>query len=96
MLNRNLPLTIEQPRIVSSESHYDEDSGEYDDDTEVMYLTEADPVCYCDETCIRYGDCCSDYTYVCPRKDLSPLSCIAQKIAIYQRKVYKKKQFHFT
>uniref|UniRef100_A0A914BZJ1 SMB domain-containing protein n=1 Tax=Acrobeloides nanus TaxID=290746 RepID=A0A914BZJ1_9BILA len=70
VLNRNLPLVVEKPR---SDSHQDsryEDSEEYDDDSEVMYLTEADPLCYCDELCIRYGDCCSDYTYVCP-----PLDC---------------------
>lgn len=24
--------------------------------------------CYCDEACIALGDCCSDYTYSCPRK----------------------------
>ena len=68
VLNRNLPLVVEKPR---SDSHQDsryESSEEYDDDdSEVMYLTEADPLCYCDELCIRYGDCCSDYTYVCPR-----------------------------
>uniref|UniRef100_A0A0N4ZWR6 SMB domain-containing protein n=1 Tax=Parastrongyloides trichosuri TaxID=131310 RepID=A0A0N4ZWR6_PARTI len=25
--------------------------------------------CYCDEACIRFGDCCSDYTFVCPPVD---------------------------
>ncbi|VDK19357.1 unnamed protein product, partial [Anisakis simplex] len=26
-------------------------------------------ICYCDEVCIAFGDCCSDYTFVCPPSD---------------------------
>ncbi|VDO20610.1 unnamed protein product [Haemonchus placei] len=34
-----------------------------------MYLEAPPTDCYCDESCLALGDCCSDYTYVCPRRD---------------------------
>ncbi|VDO95695.1 unnamed protein product [Heligmosomoides polygyrus] len=34
-----------------------------------MYLEAPPTNCYCDETCVALGDCCSDYTYVCPPQD---------------------------
>ncbi|KAF8358207.1 hypothetical protein PRIPAC_93202 [Pristionchus pacificus] len=54
----HLPLTVLETNQV-----------EYDSGMKIMYL-EAPPMsCFCDETCIELGDCCSDYTYVCPRRD---------------------------
>lgn len=32
----------------------------------VLYLAETRPECFCDELCVLYGDCCSDYRTVCP------------------------------
>uniref|UniRef100_A0A183EQY7 SMB domain-containing protein n=1 Tax=Gongylonema pulchrum TaxID=637853 RepID=A0A183EQY7_9BILA len=28
-----------------------------------------DSICFCDEKCIAFGDCCTDYTFVCPPSD---------------------------
>uniref|UniRef100_A0A914VYA5 SMB domain-containing protein n=1 Tax=Plectus sambesii TaxID=2011161 RepID=A0A914VYA5_9BILA len=30
------------------------------------YLAAGETACYCDAECVRLGDCCSDYTFVCP------------------------------
>ena len=53
-----IPLTSSEEEDYNHESEYES----------VMFLSEADPDCFCDELCVQYGDCCSDYTYVCPRK----------------------------
>lgn len=33
------------------------------------YLESGVTDCYCDESCISLGDCCSDYTFTCPPRD---------------------------
>ena len=53
LLNQHIRIIADE-RVPSSE-HY-------------AYLAAGDVQCYCDETCIELGDCCSDYTFVCPRK----------------------------
>ncbi|KAK6022623.1 hypothetical protein OSTOST_11666, partial [Ostertagia ostertagi] len=59
ILSQHLPL-----KVTTTPSTPDEDEG-----PQFMYL-EAPPIdCYCDESCTALGDCCSDYTYVCPRRD---------------------------
>lgn len=60
MLSRHIPLTI------ADDLEY-ADSGNSSD--KMMYLEGSrDNLCYCDERCITFGDCCSDYMFVCPRK----------------------------
>ncbi|TKR77959.1 hypothetical protein L596_018844 [Steinernema carpocapsae] len=66
LLNKHLPLTIGKTHQVALKEERDR----------LQYLSEPDPDCYCDEQCIMFGDCCSDYTYVCPPSDcrVSPWS----------------------
>lgn len=60
ILSQHLPLTVSTTPIVP----------EYDDEAPQFMYLEAPPTnCYCDETCVALGDCCSDYTYVCPPQD---------------------------
>ncbi|CAJ0941386.1 unnamed protein product, partial [Mesorhabditis belari] len=40
-----------------------------DEPQQLMYLEAPEIECYCDEECVKLGDCCSDYTYVCPPQD---------------------------
>ncbi|VDN60619.1 unnamed protein product [Dracunculus medinensis] len=61
LLSRHIPLTI------ADDLEY-ADSGNSSD--KMMYLEGShDNLCYCDERCITFGDCCSDYTFVCPPSD---------------------------
>ncbi|WKX98859.1 hypothetical protein Q1695_014049 [Nippostrongylus brasiliensis] len=59
VLNKHLPLTMSTTPLVP----------EYDEGPQFMYLEAPPTDCYCDESCLVLGDCCSDYTYFCPRKD---------------------------
>jgi len=29
-------------------------------------VAEAPKECFCDQMCVKYGDCCGDYAYRCP------------------------------
>uniref|UniRef100_A0A0N5B9R1 SMB domain-containing protein n=1 Tax=Strongyloides papillosus TaxID=174720 RepID=A0A0N5B9R1_STREA len=33
------------------------------------YKSQGNVECYCDGACLKFGDCCSDYTFVCPPVD---------------------------
>uniref|UniRef100_A0A7E5A2E4 SMB domain-containing protein n=1 Tax=Panagrellus redivivus TaxID=6233 RepID=A0A7E5A2E4_PANRE len=70
-MNRFLPVTIGEVPDYSQPLHErpKTPASEYPNYEGIMYLTEADPDCFCDETCVQYGDCCSDYTYVCAPTD---------------------------
>ncbi|XGW16352.1 hypothetical protein V3C99_001650 [Haemonchus contortus] len=59
ILSQHLPLTVS---TTSSPDHEHEGP-------QFMYLEAPPTDCYCDESCLALGDCCSDYTYVCPRRD---------------------------
>lgn len=58
LLNQHLPISVG-------------DITDYDDESNVskyIYLESShENRCYCDEICTTFGDCCSDYTFVCPR-----------------------------
>ncbi|KAK6036228.1 thrombospondin type 1 domain protein, partial [Cooperia oncophora] len=60
VLDQHLPLKV--TTTPSSPDHED-------DGPQFMYLEAPPTDCYCDESCTVLGDCCSDYTYVCPRRD---------------------------
>uniref|UniRef100_A0AC35G243 SMB domain-containing protein n=1 Tax=Panagrolaimus sp. PS1159 TaxID=55785 RepID=A0AC35G243_9BILA len=72
-LNRYLPVKVGHVVEISPDSFEDEyqhlHEDEYPSFESVRFLVEADPDCFCDELCVQYGDCCSDYTYVCPPTD---------------------------
>ncbi|KHN72252.1 Somatomedin-B and thrombospondin type-1 domain-containing protein [Toxocara canis] len=60
LLNQHIPITI------GEFADYDE-AGSV---SKIMYLeSDQEHLCYCDEMCISFGDCCSDYTFVCPPSD---------------------------
>ncbi|KAK5980805.1 RPE-spondin [Trichostrongylus colubriformis] len=59
VLSQFLPL-----KVTTTPSSPEEDEG-----PQFMYLRAPPTDCYCDESCVALGDCCSDYTYVCPRRD---------------------------
>lgn len=60
LLNQHLPISVG-------------DITDYDDESNVskyIYLESShENRCYCDEICTTFGDCCSDYTFVCPPSD---------------------------
>uniref|UniRef100_A0AC34FTD2 SMB domain-containing protein n=1 Tax=Panagrolaimus sp. ES5 TaxID=591445 RepID=A0AC34FTD2_9BILA len=60
---------VEMSDISSEEDYQHIQDDEYPSFDSVRFLVEADPDCFCDELCVQYGDCCSDYTYVCPPTD---------------------------
>ncbi|EFO26469.2 thrombospondin type 1 domain-containing protein [Loa loa] len=61
LLNRHIPLTVKDSRGI----------GWSNDVTKlaVMGNTAYDNSCYCDEKCVTFDDCCSDYSFVCPPSD---------------------------
>ncbi|KAK0417104.1 hypothetical protein QR680_012835 [Steinernema hermaphroditum] len=59
LLNKHLPLTISKTHKAAMEEL----------DNPLRYLSEPLNDCFCDEDCVLFGDCCSDYTYVCPPSD---------------------------
>ncbi|CAD6190384.1 unnamed protein product [Caenorhabditis auriculariae] len=64
ILSQHLPLRISTTPDTSMMSEEDESER-----PTLYYLEAAKAECYCDEACIALGDCCSDYTYVCPPRD---------------------------
>lgn len=63
LLNKYLPLRI--GKVKRRPSGFREKGGPF----QIRYFAESAAECYCDEQCLLYGDCCSDYTYVCPRPE---------------------------
>lgn len=64
-LNRYLPVKIGEVEDLSAPLREAVAPTEYPTFDGLVFLTESDPDCFCDEYCVQYGDCCSDYTYVC-------------------------------
>ncbi|KAJ1375050.1 hypothetical protein KIN20_038276 [Parelaphostrongylus tenuis] len=62
VLDRYLPLMVSTTPALD---FYDED----DEGPQFMYLEKPPTSCYCDESCTALGDCCSDYTVVCPPQE---------------------------
>ncbi|MFH4974044.1 hypothetical protein AB6A40_000753 [Gnathostoma spinigerum] len=61
LLNRYLPLRISRAR---------RDRFDVQPKSEAHILSGVNyGKCYCDEICIKFGDCCADYPYVCPPSD---------------------------
>ncbi|CAI4230601.1 unnamed protein product [Auanema sp. JU1783] len=60
VIARHLPLTVSTTTNEEAKSK---------ETYSIQYLEAAPIDCYCDEACIGLGDCCSDYTFVCPPKD---------------------------
>ncbi|KAK6740704.1 hypothetical protein RB195_008887 [Necator americanus] len=89
ILSQHIPLTVS---TTPTSDYYD------DEDQQLMYLEAPPTDCYCDETCVVLGDCCSDYTFVCPRRDCAVSSwgpwenCVADDgvcgIGVQQRTRY--------
>lgn len=66
LLNQHLPVIITAERGNFEYSDKDE-RGYHIDLSNIRYLESAHhDICYCDEACINYGDCCNDYALVCP------------------------------
>ncbi|VIO91393.1 Uncharacterized protein BM_BM5396 [Brugia malayi] len=61
LLNRHIPLTVKDLRSI----------GWPNDVTKLTFLgnTAYDNLCYCDEKCVTFDDCCSDYSFACPSSD---------------------------
>lgn len=59
LLNRHLPLTVKNSRGIDWSN----------DATKLAFLgnTAYNNLCYCDEKCVTFDDCCSDYSFACPR-----------------------------
>lgn len=64
LLNKFLPLRIGKRKSYAPSSSL---SFIQKEKQQIMYLTESDPECYCDEYCSRYNDCCTDYQKFCER-----------------------------
>ncbi|CAJ0600453.1 unnamed protein product [Cylicocyclus nassatus] len=98
ILSQHLPLTVSTTPITD---YYDDEEEEEEDPT-IMYLESPRTDCYCDESCVTLGDCCSDYTFVCPRRDCYVSSwgpwenCIADDgtcgIGVQQRTRYVRQE----
>uniref|UniRef100_A0A0K0EA09 SMB domain-containing protein n=1 Tax=Strongyloides stercoralis TaxID=6248 RepID=A0A0K0EA09_STRER len=56
-------------KLVPIEHNYNE-KKKLDQEKNYRYKSQGDIECYCDSACLKFGDCCSDYTFVCP-----PLDC---------------------
>uniref|UniRef100_A0A1I7ZTH1 SMB domain-containing protein n=1 Tax=Steinernema glaseri TaxID=37863 RepID=A0A1I7ZTH1_9BILA len=59
LLNKHLPLTVSRTHKAALE----------EDESALRFLAEPLNDCFCDEDCVLFGDCCSDYTFVCPPSD---------------------------
>ncbi|MCP9259601.1 hypothetical protein DINM_002535 [Dirofilaria immitis] len=61
LLNRYIPLIVKDSRDVEWSN----------DVSKLIFLrnTAYDNLCYCDENCLTFGDCCSDYSFMCPPSD---------------------------
>uniref|UniRef100_A0A0R3S384 SMB domain-containing protein n=1 Tax=Elaeophora elaphi TaxID=1147741 RepID=A0A0R3S384_9BILA len=57
LLNRHMPLTVKNSRGIDWPS----------DAIAILENAVYDRVCYCDEKCVTFEDCCSDYSFACPR-----------------------------
>uniref|UniRef100_A0A8R1DV43 SMB domain-containing protein n=1 Tax=Caenorhabditis japonica TaxID=281687 RepID=A0A8R1DV43_CAEJA len=72
LLSKYMPL-----KVTSSPLLYDEyrvfpalsSSNSARETQNLYYLESSINECYCDEHCVTLGDCCSDYTFVCPPRD---------------------------
>ncbi|OZC08742.1 thrombospondin type 1 domain protein [Onchocerca flexuosa] len=61
LLNQHIPITLKDSRDIEGSN----------DASKLTFLrnTLHDNLCYCDEKCLTFGDCCSDYSFVCPPSD---------------------------
>uniref|UniRef100_A0A1I7WX63 SMB domain-containing protein n=1 Tax=Heterorhabditis bacteriophora TaxID=37862 RepID=A0A1I7WX63_HETBA len=57
ILSQYLPLTVS----TTPSSDYRDHNAKF------MYLEAGSVDCYCDESCVALGDCCSDYTFITPK-----------------------------
>ncbi|KAL4003606.1 Somatomedin B domain family protein [Acanthocheilonema viteae] len=68
LLNRHMPLTIKNSRGTELSN----------DATKLAILADTDHLCYCDEKCVAFEDCCSDYSFACP-----PSDCIVSEWSVW-------------
>uniref|UniRef100_A0AC34RIV9 SMB domain-containing protein n=1 Tax=Panagrolaimus sp. JU765 TaxID=591449 RepID=A0AC34RIV9_9BILA len=64
-LNRYLPVKVGQVEDIATPLRELKEGSDYPVYDGLMFLEESNPDCFCDEQCVKYGDCCSDYTFIC-------------------------------
>ncbi|NP_001317877.1 SMB domain-containing protein [Caenorhabditis elegans] len=62
LLSKFMPLKVTSTPLLYEENRVQPANNLY-------YLESSISECYCDEHCVTLGDCCSDYTFVCPPRD---------------------------
>ncbi|CAL2036504.1 unnamed protein product [Caenorhabditis brenneri] len=62
LLSKYMPLKVTSSPLLYEENRVQPSNNLY-------YLESSISECYCDEHCVALGDCCSDYTFVCPPRD---------------------------
>lgn len=64
LLNKYLPL-----RVLKRSHTMDVVKGRQQTIWHTFNVAEAPKECFCDQMCVKYGDCCGDYAYRCPAVD---------------------------
>ncbi|CAB3402379.1 unnamed protein product [Caenorhabditis bovis] len=64
LLNKYIPLKVHSTPLLYEENHVEPVKM-----PNFYYLESPISECYCDDHCVILGDCCSDYTFVCPPRD---------------------------
>lgn len=64
LLNKFLPL-----RVLKRSHTMNVVKGRQQTIWHTFNVAEAPKECFCDQICVKYGDCCSDYAYRCPAVD---------------------------
>ncbi|CAI2349759.1 unnamed protein product [Caenorhabditis sp. 36 PRJEB53466] len=62
ILSKYMPLKVTSSPLLYEENRVQPAANLY-------FLESGANECYCDEHCVTLGDCCSDYTFVCPPRD---------------------------